>query len=288
MGYGKQSKKNKAKGEEKEKGAKVVKKLPKWKVEQLENRNKPKEKKINSLIAAPPSSASLSNQKGLSALQLKFANKLNGSRFRTINERLYTTTGKEALKEFQTNPNNFEIYHVGFREQASTWPDNPLDAIISWIKSSHPSAVIADMGCGDARLSESIPNKVHSFDLYSPNPRVIACDIAHVPLKKESVDIVVFCLALMGVNITDFIIEALRILKPDGIIRIAEVRSRFDDNGTGIKRFTKFLKKAGFDINPHDDSLLNKMFFELEGVKTGRDSYIDETYKVKPCLYKRR
>ena len=103
---------------------------------------------------------------------------------------------------------------------------NPLDGMISWIKQHYPKAVVADMGCGDARLAESVPKSVtvHSFDLVSQNPRVIACDIAHVPLANESVNIVIFCLALMGVNVGDFIKEAHRILKPDGIIRIAEVR----------------------------------------------------------------
>ena len=34
-----------------------------------------------------------------------------------------------------------------------------------------------------------------------------------VPLGDESVDIVIFCLSLMGKNIGDFLIEANRILK---------------------------------------------------------------------------
>ena len=59
--------------------------------------------------------AKLTNKKGLSALQMKFAKKLEGSRFRSINEQLYTTSGAEAFSEFQNNPENFEIYHVGFR-----------------------------------------------------------------------------------------------------------------------------------------------------------------------------
>lgn len=57
------------------------------------------------------------------------------------------------------------------------------------------------MGCGDAVLAQSIPNKVHSFDLVAVNARVTACDMAHVPLKDGSVDIVIFCLSLMGINI---------------------------------------------------------------------------------------
>ena len=34
-----------------------------------------------------------------------------------------------------------------------------------------------------------------------------------MPLEDDSVDIAVFCLALMGTNVTDFITEANRVLK---------------------------------------------------------------------------
>jgi ribosomal RNA-processing protein 8 len=68
------------------------------------------------------------------------------------------------------------------------------------------------MGCGEGRLglelqgykADSGSKKatvVHSFDLVSPSPHVVAADIAHVPLEDASVDIVVFCLSLMGTNI---------------------------------------------------------------------------------------
>jgi ribosomal RNA-processing protein 8 len=166
----------------------------------------------------------------LSLLQQKFSKKLDGARFRVINEKLYTSRGDEAFQLFQSDPDQFLIYHKGFREQSSAWPYNPLDGIIDWIRSEHKLSVIADMGCGDARLASSVSNKVHSFDLVASNPAVpvVACDIAHVPLQDCSVDIVVFCLSLMGTNVYDFIREAYRILRPQGLIRIAEVRSRFE------------------------------------------------------------
>lgn len=72
--------------------------------------------------------------------------------------------------------------------------------------------VVADMGCGDAKIARSVQQKVHSFDLAAPNKWVTACDIAHVPLASKSVHIVIFCLALMGTNLVDFINEAHRIL----------------------------------------------------------------------------
>ena len=76
------------------------------------NRSKPSSLQTKSIVAKD---ASLTNQKGLSSLQMKFAKKLEGSRFRSINENLYTTRGDDAFLKFQKDPDSFEIYHQGFR-----------------------------------------------------------------------------------------------------------------------------------------------------------------------------
>ena len=167
------------------------------------------------------------------------------------------------------------------------------------------------MGCGDARLAKSVNQTVYSFDLVSNSDEVIATDIAHVPLSDESVDIVVFCLSLMGTNIGDFILEASRILKPSGILKIVEVRSRFEQDANGIKQFLKVVKRAGFNIqhSPHDNpnhstssnstdvQFKNTMFFMLECTKVAgtegaggsvRVRPEEVAYTAKPCLYKKR
>ena len=170
-----------------------------------------------------------------------------------------------------------------------SWPENPLDGIINWVRKQDPSKVVADMGCGDARLAASMPPNmtVHSFDLISVNPRVTACDMAHVPLPDASVDIVVFCLSLMGTNIGDFLKEAYRILRPNGVLKIAEVKSRFFAAGKdGVKVFTRTIKKAVFDLDERVSP--NKMFFVLDCTKSDRVSVIDETFSAKPCVYKKR
>ena len=72
--------------------------------------------------------------------------------------------------------NYCSLYDLGFREQASQWPVNPLHGIINWVNSvvDDPRKTIADMGCGDAELSKHVKNTVYSFDLVSTNPSVIA------------------------------------------------------------------------------------------------------------------
>ena len=73
--------------------------------------------------------------------------------------------------------------------------------------------VVADFGCGEARLAQSVPNKVHSFDLIALNKHVTQCDMKNVNLPNDSCDFAVFCLSLMGTNVVEFVTEAHRILK---------------------------------------------------------------------------
>jgi len=40
-------------------------------------------------------------------------------------------------------------------------------------------AVVADFGCGEAKIARSVPNVVHSFDLVALNEHVTACDMAN-------------------------------------------------------------------------------------------------------------
>jgi ribosomal RNA-processing protein 8 len=255
---------------------------------------KPIEKAHQRSVYPIPSATKSQNEphqarRGLSALQAKFAKKLDGARFRMINEMLYTSRGDAALDAFRKDPKLFDIYHEGFREQASKWPENPLDRIIGWIKKKHPNAIIADLGAGDARLAQSVNNTVHSFDLVSKSPLVIAADIANLPLANSSVDIVVFCLSLMGTNIADFLKEAHRILKPRGIVKIAEVRSRFEGDADGMKTFSEVIRSTGFDITEKPSS--NKMFFVMECVKSDRSpkpQVVDSSYSAKACVYKKR
>ncbi len=70
----------------------------------------------------------------------------------------------------------------GFREQTRSWPQQPVDVAIAWLKGKPASWHVADFGCGDAKLAASVAQHVHSFDLVAANERVVACNMAHVPL----------------------------------------------------------------------------------------------------------
>lgn len=262
-----------------------------------------------------------------SSLQKAFQERLSGSRFRILNEELYTNTSFAAFSRFQSNPTLFDEYHEGFRHQVEQWPCNPVSILVKQVKALYQTRkapdtrkekklVIADFGCGDAHLAKQLldvhdskskqcPFVVHSFDLVArgPNaPLITATDVAHTPLITESVDIGIFCLSLMGTNLTDFIREAHRVLKLDGRLHIAEVRSRFEnidgkkkrknkkdssaESDDDLQAFIKILDELGFETFHTDRS--NKMFLLLELKKNGKTPKPDLEFSAKPCIYKRR
>ncbi|KAJ9669710.1 25S rRNA (adenine645-N1)-methyltransferase [Coniosporium apollinis] len=219
------------------------------------------------LPAAPPP---LPPATKLTPLQASMRAKLASARFRHLNQTLYTTPSSHSLKLIDQNPEIFNEYHAGFRQQVEAWPENPLDVYIRTIRergkireqrgnfrdrrggrSEHGGAVgkegelaplprthgvcrIADLGCGDARLASElaplaskIKLEIKSFDLASPSPLVTKADIADLPLGDGSVDVAIFCLALMGTNWVEFIEEAWRVLRWKGELWVAEIKSRF-------------------------------------------------------------
>lgn len=159
--------------------------------------------------------------------------------------------------------------------------------------------VIGDFGCGEAKISQTVKNTVHSFDLHSPpNSNIIACDIANVPLKNDVLDVGVFCLSLMGTNFTDYLKEANRVLKmkytifiyfmkltlnSSGLLLVAEVESRI----VNLKIFIATLSEHGFQVL--DTNTKNKMFtlFEFKKVSNSNKNASSST-ALKPCLYKKR
>ncbi|PIN02650.1 putative RNA methylase involved in rRNA processing [Handroanthus impetiginosus] len=244
----------------------------------------------SSITAASASATPIkSGSKSSSSFLDKMKAKLSGGYFRMINEKLYTCSGDEALKYFKEDPSLFNVYHTGYQEQMSHWPEQPNDVIIKWIKEHSPSLIVADFGCGDARLAKSVENKVYSFDLVSNDPSVIACDMSNIPLDSSSVDVAVFCLSLMGTNFPSYLQEANRVLKPHGWLLIAEVKSRFDPNtgGADPNKFVKAICELGFTSISKDFS--NKMFILFYFQKKEKQKPKEIKWpELKPCLYKRR
>ncbi|ROV91657.1 hypothetical protein VMCG_09222 [Cytospora schulzeri] len=225
---------------------------------------KPSTKAVAPVVPAPPK---------LTPLQAAMREKLISARFRHLNETLYTRPSADAFQLFEDSPEMFTEYHEGFRRQVDVWPENPVDSFLAEIRErgrqrdnhrrqrpgqgdangnnkaevlplprNRNTAVctIADLGCGDAGLASGLQAEkkklkleVLSFDLHSPHPLVTKADIANLPLASGSVDVAIFCLALMGTNWVDFVEEAYRVLRWKGELWVAEIKSRF---GTGMKK----------------------------------------------------
>jgi ribosomal RNA-processing protein 8 len=222
--------------------------------------------------AAAPQLTSSQPTTQLTPLQQAMRQKLISARFRHLNQSLYTTPSTASLQLFADNPELFHEYHEGFRRQVEVWPENPVEGYISQIlsrgarrsSSQHGSqsaprtqessvqplprtdgtAHITDLGCGDATLSlalqphlKKLHLKIHSFDLQTnSNPLITLADISSLPLAENSIDVAIFCLALMGTNWIDFVEEAFRVLRWKGELWVAEIKSRFIRSGTGTKQ----------------------------------------------------
>lgn len=233
------------------------------------------EPEVNSGIQREQSAAVLktpqvSQSTNLTPMQSAMRQKLVSARFRHLNQTLYTEPSSKAKEIFDQNPEIFEDYHTGFRQQVSVWPQNPLDKFIIAIRQrgkikpppqftpyrrkansklirppkdtgvallrTNGTSVIADLGCGDARLAQTLTVsgdttvlnlKVLSYDLHASSNYVTTADISNLPLKDDSVDVAILCLALMGTNWISFVEEAHRILHWKGELWVAEIKSRF-------------------------------------------------------------
>ncbi|XP_033487329.1 uncharacterized protein rrp8 [Epinephelus lanceolatus] len=218
------------------------------------------------------------------SLRSRMEQRLESARFRYINEVLYSTTSGEAKRMFRQDPEAFGIYHRGYTAQVQRWPTNPVDDIIAYIRQKPSSLVVADFGCGDCKIARSVKNKVHSFDLAATCELVTVCDMADVPLRDSSVDIAVFCLSLMGTNLADFLAEANRVLKMGGVLKIAEVASRFEN----VRSFINALASLGFKMSAKDTE--NTHFYSFELMKTGDAPENIKKFglQLKPCVYKKR
>ncbi|EFC50576.1 predicted protein, partial [Naegleria gruberi] len=158
----------------------------------------------------------------------EFQEKLKSSKFRFLNEKLYTTTGHQAKLLFEKDPSLFTLYHDGYRQSMEKWPFQPVKNMIKYLNGKPLNWVVADMGCGEAEIAKNAKQKtIHSFDLVAANDKVVACDMRKTPLSEECVDCVIFCLSLMGTNFYDYLRESSRICKQGGCLRIAELESRF-------------------------------------------------------------
>lgn len=272
----------------------------------------PKRQKTQHAVEEKPGSqheqpVETATEEKYTSLQKSMRNKLDGAKFRMINENLYKSESGDALQMMREDPSVFSEYHKGFRRQVQTWPTNPVDLYIEQLQDYSKKTVVADLGCGDAALARALVPQgltVMSFDLVSDGAFVVEADACQkIPLpgsegndsgpsfgEAQVVDVVVCALSLMNTNWPKCIREAWRVLKADGELKIAEVASRF----TNVKEFESLVCSIGFKLQSKDDNNSHFTLFEFKKIprlcKSEKDwtSIYAKASVLKPCEYKRR
>jgi superfamily II DNA or RNA helicase len=167
--------------------------------------------------------------------------------FSRMNNRWYASSSDVTHTRLAGNAEEWAHYHTMYRQLRESWPVVPFKEEVRWLSEpGREGLVVGDFGCGEASIAKTVSDRhqVHSFDHVAIDDRVIACDIARVPLEDRALDVAIFCLSLMGSNLTDYIREAHRCLRLDGQLHIWEPASYFDD----VTRFCAKLARLGFDV----------------------------------------
>merc|ERR1711939_1279149 len=250
---------------------------------------------------APPPVPPLPTKAKLTPMQAAMRQKLVSARFRHLNETLYTAPSDTALELFDQNPvdNFIETIRTRGKVKPSKLKDKKgkgepaadQAGAVAPLPRTHGTSIIADLGCGDARLAHTLTSsndiskfnlKIHSSDLQSPSNLVTKADISNLPLPDNSADVAIFCLALMGTNWISFIEEAYRILHWKGELWVAEIKSRFGrvgragkpvEHSVGGKKKQAAMKKAqeakAKEAEEVDEQALLRT--EVDGVETKQE-----------------
>jgi hypothetical protein len=184
--------------------------------------------------------------------------------FSAMNQRWNQSRSDATHERLQKNPEEWAQYHTLYQQARKDWSVVPYEEMIRWCQQRH-GYVIGDFGCGEAKLAEAVGDRhtVHSFDHVAVNDDVVACDMVHVPLDDETLDVAIFSLSLMGANFTGYIREAHRTLKLDGQLHIIEATERF----THRNQFAKALETLGFAVVSVEDKW---KFTHVRALKTER------------------
>lgn len=165
--------------------------------------------------------------------------------FSKMNNRWYAAGSDKTHARLAANPEEWAHYHTEYRRLRESWPVVPFKEEIRWL-AARPHQVVGDFGCGEAEIAKALgdTHTIISFDHVAIDPdRVTACDMRKVGLVDGTLDVAIFCLSLMGANFADYLREAHRCLRLDGVLHIWEATSYFDDPTA----FCRQLERLGFE-----------------------------------------
>ena len=155
-----------------------------------------------------------------------------------LHNKFFKMRSDNLAHHFQQNPSDFPEYHRIRDECFKTFenediPYNRVIAELDKIKSKRGGKQVVDMGCGTAKISEYFKEdtrfKFTNYDHVAINDTVQVCDISHMPLEDDSVDICIMSLALWGSNSEEYIQEAFRVLDSQGTLYIIDSTKRWSE-----------------------------------------------------------
>ncbi|OIR59050.1 MAG: ribosomal RNA-processing protein 8 [Amphiamblys sp. WSBS2006] len=210
--------------------------------------------------------------------------RLLGSKFRLISERLYLAESKNAGDVFP-DEECFREYHRGYQKQKEQWNVDPLKTITKELKKKDDAEMtVADIGCGEGKLAHLLRKKakVNSFDLVSTAPHITVANMNNLPLPKKSVSAAVFCLSLMNKDYGAALDEARRVLKKRGALLVTEIESRLpQDKGSFIDE----VESHGFALVKERN--IDELFCYFEFARS-KKPLVKKKETLKPCRYKKR
>lgn len=223
----------------------------------------------------------------------KAKEKMSSSLLRLMDESLYTN----EADTMSLDKDKFVSYHQAYSKVSEKWPIKPIDYIVKFIKRRNfnkkplHKLKFADIGCGiNPLLKQKLPRgvQVSSFDLVSKHKDVTEANMISLPLESESIDCAVYSLSLMAKDLGKILLEAKRVLKPNGSLMIVEVTSRFEGKE---KRFAGKLFRIGLSCKSLKSLPPNSYFtfFHFKKVDSETDySASAKNIELKPCVYKTR
>jgi len=165
--------------------------------------------------------------------------------FAKLNQKINIENSSTTHKRLLANPEEWEEYHRQYREARKEWSIIPYEVWINRINELSDRLVIADFGCGEAKIQQAVGSRVHSFDHVAIDQSVTSGDMKNVPLTDSSIDIAIFSLSLMGKNWKEYISEAKRCLATNMYLFITVTTDSLENR---LSELRDVLSEEGFDV----------------------------------------
>ena len=165
--------------------------------------------------------------------------------FSKLNRKINTENSKTTHGRMLKNPDEWKEYHRQYREARKTWNVIPYEVWIDKIKKMAPNTIVGDFGCGEAKISQAIGNRVKNFDHVSIDPTVESCDMKSVPVESGTLNVAVFSLSLMGKDWQAYLKEAARCLSVGGYLYISETTNSLTER---LEKLRDVIQENGFEI----------------------------------------